>query len=356
MTGGRIVVDGRCLPEGEGAIQRGLSKAEHKEINTLLKEHDLSISEDAVLIESSGTNEVKSEPPQQIVWGDFSDIGLVSGEVPMDAASPIDVVTLLTRGEEDEGVVFPLPVLIEMESGKGMTGTWLSNQPCLVSENPRSIDLVRIDKTNLAIADQLLTDAAGMVLDLDGMPPLHDGEVLALMTGLRTHLGSEKPLILAGRIDRVSNLHRMLRDQPLDGVLVRLASGLGMAAPAALPRIGLSARDAGVSGQLHILDVPWEARADDAAISAAGGCGIIRVNPFAGEEEEPSTQKARAAAIDGWLAQFSAELRGRMTDLGIDALERLNRRNLRALEHDTAAQSGLRLAGYDRPLPQWMGQ
>ena len=63
-------------------------------------------------------------------------------------------------------------------------------------------------------------------------------------------------------------------------------------------------------GQLHILDVPWEARADDAAISAAGGCGIIRVNPFAGEEEEPSTQKARAAAIDGWLAQFSAELRG----------------------------------------------
>ena len=80
-----------------------------------------------------------------------------------------------------------------------------------------------------------------MALDLDGMPPLHDGEVLALMTGLRTHLGSEKPLILAGRIDRVSNLHRMLRDQPLDGVLVRLASGLGMAAPAALPRIGLSA-------------------------------------------------------------------------------------------------------------------
>ena len=45
-----------------------------------------------------------------------------------------------------------------------------------------------------------------------------------------------------------------------------------------------------------------------------------------------------------------------MTDLGIDALEKLNRRHLRALEHDTAAQSGLRLAGYDRPLPQWMGQ
>ena len=65
MTGGRIVVDGRCLPEGEGAIQRGLSKAEHKEINTLLKEHDLSISEDAVLIESSTQMRSKSNLPSK---------------------------------------------------------------------------------------------------------------------------------------------------------------------------------------------------------------------------------------------------------------------------------------------------
>ncbi len=356
MTGGRIIVDGRCLPEGEGAVQRGLTKVEYKEINALLKEHDLSISEDAVVIEADDKMTLDSTPPIQTVWGDFSDIGLVSGEVAIDPASPIDVVTLLTRGEEDDGVVFPLPVLIEMESGKGMAGAWLSNQPCLVSENPRSIDLIRIDQSNLSVADQLLTNAAGAVLDLDMLPPLHDGEVLALMTGLRTHLGAEKPLVIAGRVDRVTNLHRMVRDQPIDGVLVRLASGMGIAAPAALPRIGLSARDAGVSDQLHILDIPWAATADDAAISAAAGCGIIRVNPFAGDEEVPSTQKARASAVEAWLAQFASQLRGRMTDLGVDALERLNRRNLRALEHDTAAQSGLRLAGYDRPLPQWMGQ
>ena len=356
MTGGRIVVDGRCLPEGEGANQRGLTKAEHKEINAILKEHDLSVSEDAVVIEADENRVIESTPPVQTVWGDFSEIGLVSGEVPMDPSNPIDVVTLLTRGEEDDGIVFPLPVLIEMESGKGMAGTWLSSQPCLVSENPRAIDLVRIDASNLSAADELLGGAAGAILDLDMLPPLHDGEILALMTGLRTHLGVDKPLAIAGRVDRVSNLHRMLRDQPLDGVLVRLASGLGMAAPAALPRIGLSARDAGVSDQLHILDIPWTATADDAAISAAAGCGIIRVNPFAGEEDVPSTQKARATALEAWLAEFASQLRGRMTDLGVDALERLNRGNLRALEHDTAAQSGLRLAGYDRPLPQWMGQ
>jgi hypothetical protein len=292
----------------------------------------------------------------QTVWGDFGEIGLISGEVPIDSSSPIDVVTLLTRGEEDEGVVFPLPVLLEIESGKGLTGNLLSEQPCAVKENPRPIDMVSIGQSNILDADTLLDSAAGIILDLDAFPPLHDGEVLAMMTGLRGHLGDDKPLLISGRVDRISNLHRMLRDQPLDGVLVKLTSGTGMTAPAALPRIGLSARDAGVADSLHLLDVPWNASADDAAISAAAGCGIIQANPFADGEDVPGTQKARAEAVEMWLVEFASTLRGRLTDLGIDALEGLNRRHLRALEHDTAAQSGLRLAGYERPLPQWMGQ
>ena len=356
MTGGQIVVDGRCLPQGEGAKQRNLTKAEHKEINGLLKEHDLSVSEDAVLIEADEGRAIPATPPMQTVWGDFGEIGLISGETPIDRSSPVDMVTLITRGEEDDGIVFPLPVMLQLESGKGLAGSLLSEQPCMVDVDPRGIDLVRIGESNIADADTLLSRAAGIVLDLENLPPLHDGEILALMTGLRSHLGEEKPVLIAGRVDRVTNLHRMLRDQPLDGVLVRLTSGAGMTAPAALPRIGLSARDAGVSDVLHILDVPWSATSDDAAIAAAAGCGIIRANPFSDDDEIPKTQKARATAVESWLGEFSASLRGRLTDLGIDALEKLNRRHLRALEHDTAAQSGLRLAGYDRPLPQWMGQ
>ncbi len=356
MTGGRIIVDGRCLPEGEGAKQRGLTKAEHKEIKALLKDHDLTVTEDAVVIEADESSAIPSISPTQTVWGDFGEIGLTSGEIAIDPSSPIDVVTLVTRGDEDDGVVFPLPVLLEIESGKGLTGDLLSTQPCIVKDDPRGIDLVSIGDSNLSEADTILDSAAGMILDLDALPPLHDGEVLALITGLRAHLGEDKPVLIAGRIDRISNLHRMLKDQPLDGVLVRLTSGTGMTAPAALPRIGLSARDAGVAETLHILDVPWSATADDAAISAAAGCGIIRADPFSDEDEIPGTQKARATAVEAWLVEFAATLRGRLTDLGIDALEKLNRRHLRALEHDTAAQSGLRLAGYERPLPQWMGQ
>ena len=355
MTGGQIVDDGRCLPQGEGAKQRNLTKTEHKEINGLLKEHDLSVSEDAVLIEADEGRAIPAISPMQTVWGDFGEIGLISGETPIDSARPVDMVTLNTRGEEDDGIVFPLPVMLQLESGKGLAGSLLSEQPCMVDVDPRGIDLVRIGESNIANADTLLSRAAGIVLDLEDLPPLHDGEILALMTALRSHLGDEKPVLIAGRVDRVSNLHRMLRDQPLDGVLVRLTSGTGMTAPAALPQIGLSARDAGVSDVLHILDVPWGATSDDAAIAAAAGCGIIRANPFS-DDEIPKTQKARAAAVESWLGEFSATLRGRLTDLGIDALEKLNRRHLRALEHDTAAQSGLRLAGYDRPLPQWMGQ
>jgi hypothetical protein len=43
-----------------------------------------------------------------------------------------------------------------------------------------------------------------------------------------------------------------------------------------------------------------------------------------------------------------------MLELGINNLKELTRRNLRAQNHDTAAISGLRLIGYDRPLPMWL--
>ena len=44
-----------------------------------------------------------------------------------------------------------------------------------------------------------------------------------------------------------------------------------------------------------------------------------------------------------------------MSDLGVQDLENISRRNLRAIDYDTAAIDGLRLIGYDRPLPMWLG-
>ena len=56
---------------------------------------------------------------------------------------------------------------------------------------------------------------------------------------------------------------------------------------------------------------------------------------------------ARGSAV---LARLDPE-----GELGVDGLEKVTRRNLRALDYDTAAISGLRLVGYDRPLPMWLG-
>ena len=38
----------------------------------------------------------------------------------------------------------------------------------------------------------------------------------------------------------------------------------------------------------------------------------------------------------------------------MDRIERVGRRNLRAIDYETAAISGLRLIGYDRPLKMWL--
>ena len=56
----------------------------------------------------------------------------------------------------------------------------------------------------------------------------------------------------------------------------------------------------------------------------------------------------------GSLTWIDGIMRGWMLELGINNLNELTRRNLRALDHDTAAISGLRLIGYDRPLPMWL--
>ena len=43
-----------------------------------------------------------------------------------------------------------------------------------------------------------------------------------------------------------------------------------------------------------------------------------------------------------------------MDEIGVDRIDRIGRRNLRANDYDTAAISGLRLVGYERPLKMWL--
>ena len=54
-----------------------------------------------------------------------------------------------------------------------------------------------------------------------------------------------------------------------------------------------------------------------------------------------------------WLQGLSQGLSDILRNLGLDSIDGLTRQNLRALDYETAAVSGLRLSGYERPLPHW---
>ena len=67
----------------------------------------------------------------------------------------------------------------------------------------------------------------------------------------------------------------------------------------------------------------------------------------------PPDDAGTSAKINSWLESTLAQLKGEMIRLGCDSIEKLGRRNMRALDHETASISGLRLVGYERPLPHW---
>jgi hypothetical protein len=85
-------------------------------------------------------------------------------------------------------------------------------------------------------------------------------------------------------------------------------------------------------------------RAEDFVVAKGAGFSVI-VAP----------QNNEKMSIEETLIELNSNLRGWMINLGIESLEEITRRNLRAMDYDTAAISGLRLIGYDRPLPMWLG-
>jgi len=89
--------------------------------------------------------------------------------------------------------------------------------------------------------------------------------------------------------------------------------------------------------------LPWAATSEDLAILCASGLGFA-ISPAPDED------------VSGWIAQVNAGLCAHLNRLGISSIDSLGRINLRACDQDTAAVSGLRLAGYDRPMPHWFAR
>jgi hypothetical protein len=88
------------------------------------------------------------------------------------------------------------------------------------------------------------------------------------------------------------------------------------------------------------------ASAHDLAVLKASGINVIAC-------EVPM---ADANDLAHWLQTLHQDMASLLSRLGIESIDRLERSHLRALDHETAAISGLRLVGYERPLPHWFAR
>ena len=173
---------------------------------------------------------------------------------------------------------------------------------------------------------------------------MNDAEIESLIVSLRSKMKSESLIMLRDRVDRVENLLRMIIDLNLDGAIINAATPGGNRVPAALPRIGLASRAMNIKeqGKHLLIKLDEKPSAEDFMIAKGSGCSLI-VAPNDNDNLEENLVWLKST-INGW-----------MSDLGVQNLNEITRRNLRAVDYDTAAISGLRLIGYDRPLPMWLG-
>jgi len=164
---------------------------------------------------------------------------------------------------------------------------------------------------------------------------------------LRSMVGEGRPFMLIGEVNAVERLHLAAASAVVDGVISRVADASGMPAVAALPQTGRSAGSADLfaSGIAVGYSLPWSATGNDLVIACAAGGSFVITSP---PDEAGTSEK-----FNSWLEGLHCELRGEMVRLGCDSIDKFGRRNLRALDHETASISGLRLSGYGRPLPHW---
>ena len=114
--------------------------------------------------------------------------------------------------------------------------------------------------------------------------------------------------------------------------------------PAMLPLAGRSSNatlDPEVTRSGVTLD--WSPSGRDLVLLGAGGLGLTVFRP---EDDGP-------AALATMLRRLREGMTLHLRDLGLSSIDALGRAHLRATTLDAAVMSGLRVAGFERPLPDW---
>ncbi len=355
MIGGKIIVSGRCPNPPEGITLRPITKSELKKVNEQINDKEFQIPNDSICLEPNDTK-VKINQTSIVSSNDLSMIGLVpAGESQKMSYSTCDTVALLgERNEDNTPIALPIPLLPIINDGalldnktKEDSNELIQSQPFIVRENPRGIDFQIVNNSNIHYVENNLTICGGVVFDLMNLPSMNSEEIDGMLVAVRSLLGKEKPFAFSNGIGRVESLHIKSAYHLADYAICNIEDNTGISEPASLPLIGRSNKS-NLENRFtdSAIQLGFSASAEDIAKLRASGMKIICCNAPAEDIDE----------IFSWLSQVHNDLPVILRRLGLDSIDSLSRLNLRALDFETAAVSGLRLSGYERPLPHWFAR
>lgn len=352
MTGGKIIVNGRCPNPPEGVVLRPITDSELVELNKEIDDKNFQIPNDSVCLESSG--EQKNNNHSVVSAGDLSMIGLVPSGQPRNMFySTCDTVALLgERAESNTPIALPLPILPHITDGnilvnKKKPSKLVETQPFVVTHNPRTVDFISVEMNNLNHCTDALSISGGAIVNLMKMPSMDAEEIDGMLVAIRSLLGQEKPFGFADGVGRIEALHKSSSYHNADISICIIEDESGISESASLPLIGRSNKanlentytDSGI-------ELGFSVNAEDIAKLRASGLKFVCCSSPSDSYDE----------ISNWLDEIQSKLSTILQNLGLESIDSLSRQNLRALDYETAAVSGLRLSGYERPLPHWFAR
>ena len=343
MTGGRIVISGSCPPPPDGVEMRSIKKLEISEFSEMLEPMGLSLNEDALVLEPGGKDAEIEEIPDFSISEGFENISLYPNEDSLSGSAPLEHHTVLVQEGESGGLLLKIPWMANVGAESDSINPEDTDPPAIVRRNAREMDLLLVGKEEISDAINDVGNCSGVIFDISDFPGLNDAEVQAMLISLQSRMKENSIVMLRGGIDRVERLFRLVMDLELDGVVVNCATRCGSRIASSLPKVGLASKAMGISdsGKFVMVEVMHEPDAREIIVAvAAGFTALVSPMPKGG--------------LSSKLEELGKGVRGWMREIGVDRIERIGRRNLRANDFDTASISGLRLIGYDRPLKMWL--
>ena len=214
-------------------------------------------------------------------------------------------------------------------------------------QTPRIIDFALVSISNLNFIGPSLSECGGLVIDMLGLPSMNSEEIDGMLVALRSLLGQEKPFAFSNGVGRIDYLHKTSAYHRADLAICSIEDGTGISEPASLPLIGII-NTANLDDYLtdSVISLGFSANADDIVKFCAAGLKLVCC----------ATPAEDGPEINRWLNEIHLELSATLQRIGLESIDSLSRQNLRALDFETAAVSGLRLVGYERPLPHWFAR